>query len=54
MRPGDVLFFSFSGYGLLVDDMDGYQDEVCCISSEAAQESRASSCRIAFDAHPVD
>lgn len=26
-RPGDVLFFSFSGYGLQVDDMDGYQDE---------------------------
>eukprot|EP00971_Amphidinium_carterae_P063325 1253035-Amphidinium_carterae.1 len=22
-RPGDVLFFSFSGYGLQVDDMDG-------------------------------
>eukprot|EP00929_Paragymnodinium_shiwhaense_P091906 TRINITY_DN51799_c0_g2_i1.p1 TRINITY_DN51799_c0_g2~~TRINITY_DN51799_c0_g2_i1.p1 ORF type:complete len:466 (-),score=129.32 TRINITY_DN51799_c0_g2_i1:110-1507(-) len=26
-RPGDVLFFSFSGYGLQVDDMDGYHDE---------------------------
>eukprot|EP00931_Biecheleriopsis_adriatica_P055785 TRINITY_DN33054_c0_g1_i1.p1 TRINITY_DN33054_c0_g1~~TRINITY_DN33054_c0_g1_i1.p1 ORF type:complete len:634 (+),score=111.93 TRINITY_DN33054_c0_g1_i1:93-1904(+) len=26
-RPGDVLFFSFSGYGLQVDDMDGFQDE---------------------------
>eukprot|EP00747_Dinoflagellata_sp_TGD_P166501 gnl/TRDRNA2_/TRDRNA2_189378_c0_seq1.p1 gnl/TRDRNA2_/TRDRNA2_189378_c0~~gnl/TRDRNA2_/TRDRNA2_189378_c0_seq1.p1 ORF type:complete len:491 (+),score=91.35 gnl/TRDRNA2_/TRDRNA2_189378_c0_seq1:41-1474(+) len=26
-RPGDVLFFSFSGYGLQVDDMNGYQDE---------------------------
>mmetsp|Transcript_65619 Transcript_65619/g.154350 ORF Transcript_65619/g.154350 Transcript_65619/m.154350 type:complete len:567 (+) Transcript_65619:72-1772(+) len=26
-RPGDVLFFSFSGYGLQVDDMDSYQDE---------------------------
>jgi len=26
-RAGDVLFFSFSGYGLQVDDMDGYQDE---------------------------
>lgn len=26
-RGGDVLFFSFSGYGLQVDDMDGYQDE---------------------------
>lgn len=26
-KPGDVLFFSFSGYGLQVDDMDGYHDE---------------------------
>jgi len=26
-RQGDVLVFSFSGYGLQVDDMDGYQDE---------------------------
>lgn len=26
-KPGDVLFFSFAGYGLQVDDMDGYQDE---------------------------
>jgi hypothetical protein len=26
-KAGDVLFFSFSGYGLQVDDMDGYQDE---------------------------
>ncbi|CAE8718573.1 unnamed protein product, partial [Polarella glacialis] len=26
-RSGDVIFFSFSGYGLQVDDMDGYQDE---------------------------
>jgi len=26
-RPGDMLFFSFSGYGLQVDDMDGFQDE---------------------------
>mmetsp|Transcript_17953 Transcript_17953/g.63019 ORF Transcript_17953/g.63019 Transcript_17953/m.63019 type:complete len:592 (+) Transcript_17953:160-1935(+) len=26
-RPGDVLFFSFAGYGLQVDDVDGYQDE---------------------------
>mmetsp|Transcript_143130 Transcript_143130/g.363278 ORF Transcript_143130/g.363278 Transcript_143130/m.363278 type:complete len:978 (-) Transcript_143130:1442-4375(-) len=26
-RPGDVLFLSFSGYGLQVDDVDGYHDE---------------------------
>jgi len=26
-KPGDVLFFSFAGYGLQVDDMDGYPDE---------------------------
>lgn len=26
-RPGDVLFFSFSGYGLQVDDMEGHADE---------------------------
>jgi len=26
-RSGDALFFSFSGYGLQVDDMDGYQNE---------------------------
>ncbi|CAK0905773.1 unnamed protein product, partial [Prorocentrum cordatum] len=26
-RPGDVLFFSFSGYGLQVDDLEGYEDE---------------------------
>ncbi|CAE7784061.1 MCA1 [Symbiodinium pilosum] len=26
-NPGDLLFFSFSGYGLQVDDMDGYADE---------------------------
>jgi len=26
-RPGDILFFSFSGYGLQVDDTEGYQDE---------------------------
>eukprot|EP00930_Biecheleria_cincta_P034959 TRINITY_DN24094_c0_g1_i1.p1 TRINITY_DN24094_c0_g1~~TRINITY_DN24094_c0_g1_i1.p1 ORF type:complete len:560 (-),score=96.22 TRINITY_DN24094_c0_g1_i1:109-1767(-) len=26
-KAGDALFFSFSGYGLQVDDMDGFQDE---------------------------
>jgi len=26
-RPGDVLFFSFSGYGVQVDDVQSYQDE---------------------------
>lgn len=26
-KNGDVVFFSFSGYGLQVDDMDGYHDE---------------------------
>lgn len=26
-RPGDVLFLSFSGYGLQVDDVDGYHDD---------------------------
>lgn len=26
-KCGDTLFFSFSGYGVQVDDLDGYQDE---------------------------
>lgn len=26
-KNGDVIFFSFSGYGLQVDDMNGYHDE---------------------------
>lgn len=26
-KPGDILFFSFSGYGLQVDDMDGYEGD---------------------------
>lgn len=26
-KAGDSLFFSFSGYGLQVDDLNGYQDE---------------------------
>eukprot|EP00397_Hematodinium_sp_SG-2012_P021792 GEMP01022535.1.p1 GENE.GEMP01022535.1~~GEMP01022535.1.p1 ORF type:complete len:616 (+),score=96.75 GEMP01022535.1:129-1976(+) len=26
-KPGDSLFFSFSGLGLQVDDLEGYQDE---------------------------